>query len=114
MATLTSTVTPTAPTARTVHKRRRHTYPPATPYLLLLPAILLELLVHVVPIAVGIWMSIKGLTLFYIRNWSQAPSVGLHNYRTALDFDTPTGRELLHSLGVTVAYTVLVVGIAWL
>jgi multiple sugar transport system permease protein len=114
MATLTSTVTQTAPPTRTVHKRHRRRYPPATPYLLLLPAILLELLVHVVPIAVGIWMSVKGLTLFYIRNWSQAPTVGLRNYRTALAFDTPTGRELLHSLGVTVAYTVLVVGIAWL
>lgn len=85
-----------------------------TPYLLLVPALVLELAVHVVPILVGIWMSLKGLTQFFIRNWSEAPFVGLGNYRVALDVDGPAGRELLHSLVVTIAYTVLSVGLAWL
>jgi multiple sugar transport system permease protein len=117
MATVTST--PAAPATRTPRPSRparRHgrTYPRATPYLLLLPALVLELAVHIIPICVGIWMSIKGLTQFYIRNWSAAPSVGLRNYRTALNFGNPTGRELIHSLWVTIAYTVLVVGLCWL
>jgi multiple sugar transport system permease protein len=84
------------------------------PYLLLVPALVLELAVHVVPILVGIWMSLRGLTQFFIRNWSEAPFVGLGNYRVALDVDGPAGRELLHSLLVTIAYTVLSVGLAWL
>jgi multiple sugar transport system permease protein len=88
--------------------------PGFTPYLFLLPALVLELAVHIVPITVGIWMSLKGLTQFFIRNWSAAPSVGLRNYRTALDFGGPAGSELLHSLAVTVAFTVLSVGLAWL
>jgi multiple sugar transport system permease protein len=85
-----------------------------TPYILLLPALLLELAVHIVPIVTGIWMSLRGLTLFFVRNWSAAPFVGLRNYRTALNLDGAAGRELLHSLSVTTAYTVLSVGLAWL
>lgn len=85
-----------------------------TPYLLLLPALVLELAVHVIPIVVGIWMSAKGLTQFFIRNWSEAPNVGLGNYRVVLDFDGPAGRQLLHSLVVTIFYTILSVGLAWL
>ncbi|MDE9364193.1 sugar ABC transporter permease [Luteipulveratus sp. YIM 133132] len=86
----------------------------ATPYLLVLPAVVLELLVHIVPMLVGIWMSFVRLTQFFIANWSQAPSAGLDNYKIALDFSGPLGKSLLHSFGVTLAYTVLVVGVAWL
>ena len=85
-----------------------------TPYLLLLPALVLELAVHVIPILVGIWMSLKGLTQFFIRNWSEAPNVGLGNYKVVLDFNGPAGKQLLHSLWVTILYTVLSVGLAWL
>ena len=56
------------------------------PYLLVLPALLLELLIHLVPMVVGIVMSFKELTQFYIRDWSQAPWTGLGNYRVAVDF----------------------------
>jgi multiple sugar transport system permease protein len=83
------------------------------PYALLAPAILLELAVHVVPMVVGAWMSLRGLTQFHIRDWSGAPFVGLDNYRATLDVDTATGRELLHSFGVTVAYTLLSVSLSW-
>jgi multiple sugar transport system permease protein len=84
------------------------------PYLLLLPAILLELLVHVVPMVVGVWMSVLELTQFQIRDWSAAPFVGLDNYRATLDVDGPVGRQLLHSFWVTVLYTTLSVGLSWL
>ena len=83
------------------------------PYALLLPAVILELSVHVVPMVVGVWMSLRGLTQFHIRDWTGAPFVGLDNYRTTLDVDTTTGRELLHSFGVTAAFTVLAVGLSW-
>lgn len=43
------------------------------PYLLLLPALVLELLVHLVPMLIGIVMSFKELTQFYIRDWGTAP-----------------------------------------
>jgi len=83
------------------------------PYLLLAPAIVLELGIHVVPMAVGAWMSLLELTQFHIRDWSTAPFVGLENYRVTLDLSTATGQELLHSFWVTVAYTTLSVALSW-
>lgn len=84
------------------------------PYLLLLPALLLELLVHLLPIVVGITMSFKELTQFFIRDWGAAPWSGLDNYEIAVDFDAPVGEALLHSFLVTCAFTVLSVGLCWL
>jgi multiple sugar transport system permease protein len=84
------------------------------PYMLLLPAILLELLVHLVPMILGIVMSFRGITQFFIRNWTQAPWAGLHNFRIALDFNAPIGQALLHSFFVTCAFTALSVGLCWL
>jgi multiple sugar transport system permease protein len=83
------------------------------PYLLLVPAIVLELAVHVIPMLVGVWMSLLELTQFHIRNWSTAPFAGLDNYKVTLDVNSVAGRELVHSFGVTIAYTVLSVGLSW-
>ncbi|MFD8257140.1 carbohydrate ABC transporter permease [Streptomyces werraensis] len=84
------------------------------PYLLLLPTLLLELLVHLVPMVIGIVMSFKELTQFYIRDWGTAPWAGFDNYSVSVDFDAPVGKALLHSFLVTVAFTVLSVGLCWL
>jgi multiple sugar transport system permease protein len=87
--------------------------PGAVPYLMVLPALLLELLVHIIPMLVGIWMSFVELTQFYIRNWTQAPMAGFGNYKIALDVSSPIGRELLHSFTITLVYTLIVVAVAW-
>ncbi|MFD5773844.1 carbohydrate ABC transporter permease [Streptomyces sp. PDY-4] len=84
------------------------------PYLLLLPALLLELLVHLVPMVIGAVMSLKELTQFYIRDWGAAPWAGLDNYVVSVDFDAPVGKALLHSFLVTIAFTLLSVGLCWL
>jgi multiple sugar transport system permease protein len=111
-------VTTTKPTSEAVAAgappRRRRRWKGATPYLLILPAVLLELLIHIVPMIVGIWMSFIQLTQFFIANWSQAPSAGLGNYKIAVDFSSPIGRALLHSFTVSCLYTLIVVGLAWL
>jgi multiple sugar transport system permease protein len=86
----------------------------ALPYLLLLPALLLELLIHIVPMLIGIGISLIQLTQFYIRNWKQAPFAGLHNYRIVVDLNGAAGRALLHSFVVTLEYTVLVLAFCWL
>ncbi|MGN9821067.1 carbohydrate ABC transporter permease [Streptomyces sp. SD11] len=98
-----------APRRRTGRVRRI-----ALPYLLLLPALLLELLVHLVPMVIGIVMSFKELTQFYIRDWGAAPWAGFDNYSLSVDFDAPIGEALLHSFFVTCAFTVLSVGLCWL
>jgi multiple sugar transport system permease protein len=94
--------------------RRRKPRRSRLPYLLLIPAIVLELGIHVIPMTVGVWMSLLELTQFYIRDWSTAPFAGLENYRTTLDVNTATGAELLHSFWVTVMFTAGSVGLSWL
>jgi multiple sugar transport system permease protein len=83
------------------------------PYLLILPALLFELLIHLIPLLAGVGISFLGLTQFFIRNWSSAPFDGLGNYRKALDFGGPIGSGLLHSFGITAAFTLIVVGLSY-
>jgi multiple sugar transport system permease protein len=62
---------------------------------------------------VGIWMSFVQLNEFFIANWAAAPWVGIGNYKIALDFGGALGSSLLTSFFITCAYTILVVGLAW-
>ncbi len=90
-------------------KRRRG----SLPYLLLLPAIGLELLIHIIPMLAGVGISFLQLTLFYLRNWQAAPFAGVSNYAVSLNFSAATGQALLHSFTVTISYTVIVLAVAW-
>jgi len=83
------------------------------PYLLILPAVCFELLIHIVPLFAGVGISFLGLSQFFIRNWSAAPVTGTKNYGIALDFGSPIGHGLLHSFLITAAFTALVIGFAW-
>ena len=83
------------------------------PYLLLLPAVAAELLIHLLPLVAGVAVSFFQLTQFYIRDWSAAPWAGTRNYDVALSFDGPIGKGLLHSFEITVVYTALVVALCW-
>jgi multiple sugar transport system permease protein len=83
------------------------------PYLLLAPAVVMELLIHIIPMLVGIWMSFIKLTKIYIANWSAAPWAGLQNYAIAVDFDASIGAALLRSFLVTAAFSLLALGISW-
>jgi multiple sugar transport system permease protein len=106
---LRSKVTTTKKKARRPSPRRSRWLP----YLLLLPAVVMELLIHIVPMFVGIWMSFIKLTKIYIANWSAAPWAGLQNYAISVDFDSSIGAALLQSFLVTVAFSLLALGISW-
>lgn len=116
MSAPTVTPTPAPPAARPPRVRRkresdrRHRL---LPYLLLAPAVLMEILIHIVPMVVGIWMSFVKLTKFYIANWSQAPWAGLKNYAISVDFSASIGSALLKSFLVTLAFSVLAVAFSW-
>ena len=103
---------PAPKTAPPPHKRRRQRQ--LLPYLLILPAVGLELLIHIIPLLFGIGISFLKLTQFYLRNWTAAPVAGFDNYKLALDFNQAAGQALLHSFVVTLEFTVLVVGSSWL
>ncbi|MEU6981875.1 sugar ABC transporter permease [Streptomyces sp. NPDC046324] len=120
---MTSTVTPReeravrkAPPgeARPTRRRSGRLRRIGLPYLLLLPALALELLVHLVPMLIGIAMSFKELTQFSIRNWADAPWAGFENYALSIDFDAPVGQALLTSFVTTCLFTVTSVGLCWL
>ena len=112
--TLSTRSGPASPTSRpdppAPRRRMRRTW---FPYLILLPAVVLEVLIHIIPMVTGFWMSFVELTKFFIRRWTEAPFAGLENYRIAVDLETPIGQELLNSFLVTVAFTALVVGLSW-
>lgn len=107
-ASLTPKSAPAAPSRR--RRRRRE----LLPYVLLLPAIVMELLIHIVPMVVGVAISFLKLTQLYLRDWWHAPFAHLDNYRLALNFSKPAGKALLHSFWVTLAYTVVVLAFSWL
>lgn len=102
---------PATSPSRPPRRRRRREW---LPYWLLLPAVLLELLIHIIPMAVGVGISFLKLTQFYLRNWRSAPSAGFDNYRVAFDIHQAAGKALLHSFVVTLLFTVFVLGISWL
>jgi multiple sugar transport system permease protein len=84
------------------------------PYILLIPAIILELLIHIIPMLAGVGISFLQLTQFYLSNWSAAPYAGLSNYAVSVNFSSATGQALLHSFTVTVLYTAIVLAVSWL
>jgi multiple sugar transport system permease protein len=84
------------------------------PYLLLLPALIFELLVHLVPMAVGVLISFKALTQLYLAQWRDTPWAGLANYHIVADFNAPVGQALLHSFVVTCTFTAISVSLSWL
>src|SRR5674476_864025 len=90
-------------------KRRRQWLP----YVLLIPAIVMELLIHIIPMLIGVLMSFFKMTQLYLANWRHAPFAGLDNYRLALNFNAPAGQALLHSFAVTLLFTGLVLVFSW-
>jgi multiple sugar transport system permease protein len=58
---------------------RPHVNKRLVPYLFIAPAVVFELFIHIVPMLIGIAISLIGLTLFYIHYWTQAPLIGLQN-----------------------------------
>jgi multiple sugar transport system permease protein len=99
--------------ATTPPKKRKRKQGWWIPLVLLAPAIIFEIFIHVIPMLTGIWISFLQLTKFFIANWSEAPFVGFKNYAVALDFNSSIGAGLLQSFTVTVGFTILVVGISW-
>jgi multiple sugar transport system permease protein len=78
-------------------------------YLMVLPAFLFMLLVHIFPMLQGIYMSFLKLTQFTLRQFLHAPWVGLQNYQDILfDAQNPIKQGLVLAARNTGIYTVLV------
>lgn len=82
-------------------------------YLLILPAVVAELLVHLIPMALGVWIAFTSLNQVNLRRWVEAPFVGLTNFIAGLSPDGPIGSELFASFGRTALYVVIVLACSW-
>lgn len=88
-------------------RRRRHSLRAQRArfsYLLVTPALLLMLAVHIIPGLIGIYMSLLKLNQFTLLQFLQAPFVGLENYRSIL-FDP--ANPLRSGLGLAVRNTIV-------
>ena len=75
---------------------------------LMLPAVLLEVLVYVVPILAGVFTSFTKVNQFTIRDWFNAPFAGFDNFRLILG-SAAVGGPILRSLLLSLAYVAVVV-----
>jgi len=82
--------------------------------LLVLPAVVLELVVHVAPLVVGLWMSLLRLTPRELRDWTAAPFIGPDNFAAWVSPDASLRGELVAVLGRTALFAILVVAASWL
>lgn len=82
-------------------------------YWLVLPAVAAELLIHIVPMLLGSWIAFTSLNQLNIRNWVQAPFVGIGNFIAGLSPDGPIGSELYSAFFRTLAYVLIVLGCSW-
>lgn len=81
--------------------------------LLIVPAAMLELVIHIIPMMIGGWIAFHDLDQRHIRNWTQAPFVALDNFTRGLDPGTATGAEFFATAGRTALYVVIVLAFTW-
>lgn len=74
---------------------------------------MLETVIKIIPMLMGVGASFQNLTEFTLRHWTNAPWVGLANFRAGLDPAGPIGAALLRSVVVTAAYSVVVIAACW-
>jgi multiple sugar transport system permease protein len=75
---------------------------------LVLPAVLCETLVYLLPVGVGIYTSFTDVTYTTLRHWLTAPFVGINNYRLTLATPAIAG-PLIRSFVLSIIYVTLVV-----
>ncbi len=105
----TSTIrTPSAPPV----KRKGHRGgPERRPFWLLAPTTILLIVIVAIPLALAVWVSLLDLNQFTLRKWLRAPFAGIANYTEALT-STGLSSSALHSLWISVAFSVLTTAIA--
>jgi multiple sugar transport system permease protein len=108
-----TTATPGTAAGRTGKPRRHRTAGWWLPYVLIAPAILFELLIHIIPMLTGIWISFVKLNVYFLSNWTAAPFAGIGNYQVAVSVNNSEGAALLNSFAITCGFTILVVGLSW-
>ena len=83
--------------------RRRHLSRRSRPLWMLAPGGILMLIVIVIPLAIGFFISLLDLDQYSLRSWLEAPFIGFANYISAVQ-----SSSLVRSIGISVSYAVIV------
>ncbi|MFJ3958178.1 carbohydrate ABC transporter permease [Arthrobacter sp. NPDC090010] len=86
--------------------RRRELSERNRPLWMLIPGGVLMTVIIVVPLLLGVYMSLLDLDQYTLRKWVSAPFIGLANYVEAL-----TQSELLHSVWLSISYSVIAMAV---
>lgn len=76
-------------------------------YGMLLPALILELFIHITPLVLGLIVSVKDVGLHTLSDWLHAPFVGFSNYKEFLLPGTTMSAQFWDSAAVTLKYGLL-------
>lgn len=94
------------PPDRTSTPRRKNLSERDRPLWMLIPGGVLMTVIIVVPLLLGVYMSLLNLDQYTLRKWVSAPFVGVANYVEAL-----TRSELLHSVWLSLSYSVIAMAV---
>lgn len=83
------------------------------PYLLITPALVGTLFVHVIPIIWGVFISFRDLDIYTLANWRAAPFIGLRNYLEALNLADPDGLLFMRSIANIVYYSAITITVGY-
>lgn len=83
------------------------------PYLLITPALVGTLFVHVIPIIWGVFISFRDLDIYTLANWRAAPFIGLRNYFEALNLADPDGLLFMRSIVNIVYYSAITITVGY-
>jgi multiple sugar transport system permease protein len=81
---------------------------------LLVPAAILELVIHIIPMLIGIWIAFIDLDQSNIRRWTEAPFIFLDNFFRGLNPTSAIGSEFFATVGRTALYVVIVLAVSWI
>ena len=76
-------------------------------YGMIFPALMMELFIHITPLAIGVLVSMKDVGLRTMANWTSASFVGFSNFAKFLKPGNTLNQQFWHSAGVTLKYGVI-------
>jgi multiple sugar transport system permease protein len=75
-------------------------------YALIMPALMLELFIHIIPLMMSVLVSMKNVNINTLGDWANAPFIGLGNYSRLFQKESSMGDRFLSSALVTLRYGV--------
>lgn len=75
-------------------------------YYLIVPALFLEIFIHITPMILGVVVSLKNVTINTMADWFNAPFIALKNYTALFQPESVTAQKFFESAAATLKYGV--------